>query len=455
MREPSGYVPLVSLFLLVNASAAEEGVLFRLDALPARPRGITFQDFNGTVYLPVPEVAQKLGVGWTRSDFSWNTIEPENDRFEWTETDRLVLQAHSQGLEVLPMLGYTAFWATSKQDDGFSAPRSVADWQDFVEHVVARYCRPPFNLRYFQVWNEPTAQAGFWHGQSDDEFFEKVYLPAARIIRSYGCQVVFGGWPCSDSIEYFCQMLDKHEAWRWTDILDIHYFENSAWQALYDRYVKTGKCKGIWQTEIGFHNFVGYLPNCYLRALHWAIGQGWTEPNQFKLFWFAWWGAGADGPKCLSQPGADGRPVLTEHGKRLAVMNEVLGGASLSIFSHFASQPELPPALGEEVSTILGFKVGENRIVIALLIDEATREKHPTVKLELPVADKPLPTKLVTCTGEQKELVGEWQGGRLVLSVSMTDVPLEVARGWGQEWQASIAYIVIQLPGEGDPFPDH
>ena len=110
-------------------------------------------------------------------------------------------QAHRYGLEILPMLGYSAPWAVAEGASGFAPPRNVADWEDFVETCVARYSRPPFNLRYFQVWNEPTLKAGFWKGETDDEFFERVYLPAARIIRRYGCKVVFSGWPCSDGVD--------------------------------------------------------------------------------------------------------------------------------------------------------------------------------------------------------------------------------------------------------------
>lgn len=386
----------------------------------------------------------KYGLGWCRHDFSWAAIEPENDLFAWGQYDRIVEEVHRQGFEILPMLGYTAPWAATNQGDGFSPPKKVPDWEDFVAHAVARYSRPPFNLRYFQVWNEPTVKTGFWHGKSDDEFFEKVHMPAAKIIRRYGCFVVFGGWPCSDSLDHLAELLDKHKAWQWTDILDLHYFENSAWQTLYDRYIKTGKCRGLWQTEIGFHPFPGYLPNCYLRALHFGLRNGWSFPDQYKLFWFAFWGAGEDGPKCLTTTAADGTQASTEHGKRLLVMNEVLGKGTISVFSDLAVEPRLAPMLAEEGPTALGFRVGDRRVVIVLLLDAAAHEQHPEVELDMRLSRKPQRALMVTSIGRRSDLPMSWESGRLKLTVPMSGVSLEVARSWGREWKVAAAYVVVE-----------
>ncbi len=173
---------------------------------------------------------------------------------------------------------YTALGAASIPGNWLSPPKHVEDWVDFVERVLARYSRPPFNLRYFQVWNEPTRQAGFWTG-THHEFIDKIYLPAAKIIRPHNCYVVFGGWPLSNSLEELDETLAYQGAWQWTDILDVHYRDVFAWQHLYDKWVKTGKCRGIWQTEIGFTDDPKYLPNLYLWVLHWALQSGWKDPK--------------------------------------------------------------------------------------------------------------------------------------------------------------------------------
>jgi hypothetical protein len=455
-------VSLAGLLCLLACAAAwaQQTVGFDIGSFANRAPGVTLSDFAGAVYLPAPELSREMGIGWTRYDFSWGAIEPKKERWEWANTDRLVLESHARGIEILPVLDYTAPWAASKQGDAFSPPQRTQDWEAFVEHVVARYSRAPFNLRYFQVWNEPTwTPMTFWHA-SGEEWVDRIFLPAAEIMRRYDCRVVFGGWPVADAANLF-RVLDYHGAARWTDIVDIHYFENSVWQQIHDRYVKPGTCRGIWQTEIGFHSFPNYLPNCYLRALHWALRHGWTEPSQYKLFWFASWGAGDDGPKCLTQTGPDGKAILSEHGKRLAVMNQVLGGETLSVFSGFAARPDLAPELREQAPTVLGFKVGDKRVVVGLLFDSATYEKNPSAALAIRPPFEARRAYMITATGERQELslrprdpgqrthsgVGTRDGGYgrgYAVRVPMRRVPLEVARGWGGEWRVAIAYVVIE-----------
>lgn len=410
--------------------------------LPPRPPGVTWNDFCGVVYLAPPETMDHLGLGWTRQDFSWNEIERSNDQWNWRIPDQLVMEAHAQGVGFLPLLACTAEWAASKEGDVFSPPRNVSDWEDFVEHVVARYSRPPFNLRYFQVWNEPTWEPlTFWHA-TGPEWVDQIFLPAAKIIRRYGGRVVFGGWPVADAAHLF-QALDYHEAWRWTDIVDIHYFENSIWQVLYDRYIQTGKCHGIWQTEIGFHTFPQYLPNCYLRAAHWVLRHGWTEPNQYKLFWFASWGAGPDAEKCLTGPGQDGNFTLSEHGRRLVVLQQVFGGKVLQVWSDFQTDPPLPPQLEEEASTALGFQVG-NQPVVALLLEDTLLQAHSTVRVTLNLAVLPQSLRAVEALGQERNLPFEYNEGKAAVSLATSDLKPEVARGWGRTFGVAVLYLLVE-----------
>jgi GH35 family endo-1,4-beta-xylanase len=144
---------LIARTLVVGASLAAfalVGVMFnsaRATSPPYPSSGVTFRDFNGAVYLSSPEIDKQLGIGWTRQDFSWSSIEPDKGKWSWDKMDQLVQGAHAQSVEVLPVLDYTAPWAASIPGQQFSAPRHVEDWEDYVEHVVARYSQPPFNLR--------------------------------------------------------------------------------------------------------------------------------------------------------------------------------------------------------------------------------------------------------------------------------------------------------------------
>jgi len=251
--------------------------------------------------------------------------------------------------------------------------------------------------------------------------------------------VVFGGWPVADAGHLF-DALEYHEAWRWTDIIDVHYFGITIWQELYGRYIATGKCRGIWQTELGFHPFPEYIANLYPRALHWGLTHGWPEdPGKYKLFWFASWGAGPDGPNCLTMPGEGGN-VLTAHGLRLRTLNQVFGDGKLSVFGEYTTDPPLPPVLDEETPTSLGFRVGE-RAVIVLIVDAETLRQHPVVRLTVKGEGK---ARLVSSTGETRGLPATAEGGALACDVPMGELPCELARSWGREWKVAVGYVVLE-----------
>ena len=98
----------------------------------------------------------------------------------------------------------------------------MADWCAYCEYVVAILAAPPSGLTYFQIWNEPTTEAGFFH-DSPEEFVDRILIPAAEIIYAHGGKVIFGGWPCCNTLEEMNHLLCYHDAWRYVDILDVHY----------------------------------------------------------------------------------------------------------------------------------------------------------------------------------------------------------------------------------------
>jgi hypothetical protein len=400
-------------------------------APPARPaarladpaetlQGITFRNFNGSNGLLGRALSQQLGLSWFRDNaFGLAAVEPHKGEWDWKRADAVVNGAHAQGAEELPCLLGTG-WATRTPGKGLAPPKNIQDWEDYVEHLVARYSAPPFNLRYFQIWNEPTKDAGFFAG-TDQEFVDLIYLPAAKIIRQHHCFVVFGGWGSGDSLQRFDQVLNYHNTWQWTDILDVHYRDVAAWQRLYNEWVKPGKCRGIWQTEVGFTPVPSLLPDVYLKSLYFALQSGWSDPDQYKLLWFASWGAGADADKCLTKGPANDK-VLSLNGQRLATLNDVLGAGPLALFTRFQMQPSLPAVFASRAPAALGFKVGANRTVIALLLDRGIFGGHPSLPFSIHVDAVPQVTELVTASGQRQELHGTFAGGTWHVSVPMQNV---------------------------------
>jgi hypothetical protein len=397
----------------------------------------TLRDMVGVNGLGPAETIHQLGVGWVRADFTWNNMEPQKGKWDF-HYDGLVQQAHGLGLEVLPVLDYTASWAVLPGGNQYSGPQNVADWEDYVEHVVAHYSQAPYNLRYFQVWNEPTVKAGFFKG-STDEYIDRIYLPAAQIIRKHHCYVVFGGWPGSNGLQELDEVLNYHNAWQYTDIVDVHYYGLGAWEHLYDTWVANGKCKGVWQSEIGWTDHDNFLPNTYLHVLYWALQKGWRDPNEFKAFWYRL--RGSDPKKALTSDAAG--TTLNGHGARLATLNRVLGGGDLQIFTQFSTNPPMPFQLVDDAAAAMGFRVGGGRIVVALAADQDEFRANRPLNLSISVPSQPSSVQILSATGQPINVPTRYAEGRVQLTVPSKQLTPGSVNGTGRG-NVAIGYVVVE-----------
>lgn len=345
-------------------------------------------------------------ICFIREDLSWGRVQPKGrdscDQEYLDKWGQAVLRNREQGVEMLPVLDYTAPWAarrrawsftvgnvrydipaaegadprkalavdlkTGKKKEmkfspGILPPENVKDWESFVDRVVAFLSKPPYNVTHFQPWNEAHDQfTGFWVGGMD-EYMKTIHLPAARIIRKYGGKVVFGGYPCCGSMQHLIDLCDKYDAWKTLDVIDIHYFPLSSWEYLYQRALVTKEVRALWQTEVGFTRSTGWVPNTYPRFFHWAIGHDW-EPDRYRIFQFAYWSP--DDPKaygylcCLLR----GRK-LSHHGKALVTLGRLLDSAKIVPYSKWRTRPVLRTELRGNLSSVEGFDTG-SRIVLAV-----------------------------------------------------------------------------------------
>jgi hypothetical protein len=103
---------------------------------------------------------QELGVGWTRIDFRWDVIEPNQDNWNFAGFHAAALDAQSRGLRVFATLAYTPAWAGPCEN---CIPNDWSDWQDFVTHVLQEFSG--YNM-VFGIWNEPNIDSFL----NDDDF---------------------------------------------------------------------------------------------------------------------------------------------------------------------------------------------------------------------------------------------------------------------------------------------
>lgn len=306
-----------------------------------------------------------MGISWGRSSVGPGQPGGPHDTMRIDKTSSAfdsdlppaLIANNRNGIGSLLQLGYTPRWNASVPGDSNSAPVDVEVWTRYVDAVVRKYSAPPYNLRYFQIWNEAAgklsgglAQATFWHGADADgnvksskpyeramqDYVERIHIPAARIIRSYRAYVVYGGWPDQGGLDNFRTWLEyrspvlKERMLDWVDYIDTHYLPVADLDSLYQQYVRNGPARGIWQTEIGdqYMKDPHYLPRYFFDFAVWALDRNWDDSSKYLSMVYHW-----DGyePFRLTHRGPPKR-TYNVSGRSLIVLNQTANG-SLASFS--------------------------------------------------------------------------------------------------------------------------
>ncbi len=159
------------VLLLVLACAAA-ALVAAPAAQGAVPRGFFGVNVNGPLddaAFPLDAEAALMrasGVRSWRVEFSWDLLEPEPGRHDWSRTDRKVLAAARAGIDVLGLAVRAPAWANGGDIDPFVPPQDPAAYGRFMTALVARYGPagtlwaehpgvPRRAVRAWEIWNEP------------------------------------------------------------------------------------------------------------------------------------------------------------------------------------------------------------------------------------------------------------------------------------------------------------
>lgn len=152
------------------------------EPLPRPKLGVETHDLNagGTI-----ELIKQAGASLVRYNaLLWSQVEPTEGERDWEALSNLdagLASASDSGIDVILIVRSTPSWA--QKVEGYSCGAiKAAKFQSFAEFmrdVVARYSAPPFNVRYWELGNEPDIQPslvgqgsvfGCW-GDENDEYY--------------------------------------------------------------------------------------------------------------------------------------------------------------------------------------------------------------------------------------------------------------------------------------------
>jgi len=162
-------------------------------------------------------LVQVVGAGsrWVRIlAFPWDQIEPVRTTpptYNWAAVDaQSLINARAAGMETIAIVHFTPSWAQSIPgvSCGPIQPSALPAFAQFLRAAVERYSGPPYNVRYWELWNEPDIDPalvrpdsgfGCW-GDIDDPYYGgrtyaqmlKVTYPAIKAA-SPEVKVLLGG----------------------------------------------------------------------------------------------------------------------------------------------------------------------------------------------------------------------------------------------------------------------
>lgn len=169
------------------------------------------------------KTARRLGVKYLRCAFSWNGIEPEQGRYDWTFWDNLVSAAEKSRIGLIPYVAYTPKWAARDPHDFWKQPpRDPRLYSDFMNRIVSRYRG---RIRSWEIWNEPDNK-DYWTGTAAE--FASLATLAARSIREAdpAAVLVLGGMANGPG-EFLRSLLTAHHIDRYVDVVAVHAYPES------------------------------------------------------------------------------------------------------------------------------------------------------------------------------------------------------------------------------------
>lgn len=258
------------------ALAAEEvqGPIFLPFLLRSQVAGNPFGVDIGSIYSQngLDEMTA-AGAQWLRrGNYLWSEVEPTKGARNWAaiaDIEAELAAASSRGLKTILVIQNTPEWArlVPASPCGPIKTEEFAAFAAFMHDLVARFSQPPYNIEYFEVYNEPDAPYsaepgqvfGCWGNPDEPSYYGgeyygemlKVVYPQIKAA-SPGAKVVLGGqlMDCDPKLSQSCLMSKFLEGVLKTaansfDILSFHtydfyaasapkQFANPNWNARWD-----------------------------------------------------------------------------------------------------------------------------------------------------------------------------------------------------------------------------
>ena len=189
------------------------------------------QAYSDHPYQDTLDKAGDANNNWVRyNGLLWSKYQPNNtSEFNVDkELEAHMIATSEAGMQLILIIRSTPAWA-QKYPGYFCGPMAeqfMDEFANFMVRVVEKYSQPPYNVKYYEMWNEqdecrfneniyPTGEFGCWGEISDPTHFGgryygkmlKAVYPAVKAVVPEA-QIVMGGLllPCHPGTHVYCNM---------------------------------------------------------------------------------------------------------------------------------------------------------------------------------------------------------------------------------------------------------
>jgi hypothetical protein len=168
------FAVLVIAFLLSCGADETESAAPESITVPADFAGMCHSGYSNNLDREY-NMLDEMGVVWLHRDFSWSSIQPAQDAWDFSQFDGYVARANAEGKKIMGMLLYDVNWVHDKF--GFQHERRIREeelpyYVNYAVETVKRYNgkNGSGKVDAWLIWNEPDLYDRFWNG-TKEEFF--------------------------------------------------------------------------------------------------------------------------------------------------------------------------------------------------------------------------------------------------------------------------------------------
>jgi hypothetical protein len=195
--------------------------------------------------------ADQMGTRWVRLPIKWASIEPVNltpENYTWRSNfDDWLAQLSARNIQVILTLSKNPPWAATYAGGPIDLA-GVGELVEFLTAAVARYGAPPYNVKHWEIYNEPDngiefyGQFGWGYWGHDPEAYAQLLAAIYQPMKDADpeAQIVFGGlaydnWTSQGGpfVEEFLDEVLKNNGGDYFDVMNFHYYPTfrANWEA--------------------------------------------------------------------------------------------------------------------------------------------------------------------------------------------------------------------------------